>query len=35
MVEDFKEYFVIISFEQIPHIENKVAYAIETIASLL
>jgi len=35
MVEDFKEYFVIISFEQILHIENKVADAMATIASLL
>jgi len=35
MVDDFKEYFMIISFEQIPRIENKAADAMATIASFL
>jgi len=35
MVDDFKEYFVNISFEQIRHIKNKAADAMVTTASLL
>jgi len=35
MADDFKEYFVKISFEQIPRIENKAADAMATITSLL
>jgi len=35
MVDDFEGYLVIISFKKIPHIKNKVADAMATIALLL
>lgn len=35
MVDDFKQYFVHITFEKIPRLDNRVANAMTTIASLL
>lgn len=35
MVDDFKQYFVHITFDQIPRLDNKAADAMSTIASLL
>lgn len=35
MVDDFKKYFVNITFEQIPRLDNKAVDAMATIASLL
>ena len=35
MVDDMKKYFSHITFQQIPHIDNKVADAMATLASLL
>ena len=35
MVDDFKKYFTMITFEQIPRQENKAVDAMATIASLL
>lgn len=35
MVDDFKHYFVHITFEQIPSLDNRVANAMATIISLL
>lgn len=35
MVDDFKQYFVEITFEQISSLDNKVANSMATIASLL
>lgn len=35
MVDDFKQYFVHITFEQIPRLNNKAADAMAAIASLL
>ena len=35
MVDDLKKYFISITFEQIPRMENKVADAVATLSTLL